>query len=447
MRHKKQFPRLSLSLHLTIRILLLGAALAEAGYGMLQLCGVFPSLHHLFPISGSFYNPGPYGCFLALSFPLALAETFKEKGFMTWLGSSVLLLDAVMLPLSMSRTAWTAAALGSVTVFLPELIRFFRRSRLMIPFSAIILIFLSISLFTMKEDSARGRLLIWKVALQAVNPSPFAGVGPENVAGAYGEAQEAYFAEAERPEMDKKVAGAPEFVFNEYLQTAIAYGWGAALLLLILFVSALAVALRNRCFPFAGCIVASMTVMAASYPFQFPLSAATIALILAGAFLSAASMRVVIPGLAAAMACAVLLCHPYDRKGIGAAFEIGRSLHRAGKWEQSNECLMKLLPLTSDPMPLNIIGKNWQNLGRTDSAEHYMLRASRRCPNRLYPHYLLMKLYADTTVFPPTRAASEAFILLHMNVKVKSPAVDDMHREARQILQRLRHETKPIAYY
>ena len=48
-------------------------------------------------------------------------------------------------------------------------------------------------------------------------------------------------------------------------------------------------------------------------------------------------------------------------------------------------------------MILNIIAKNYRALGQPDSAEHYLQKSVNRCPNRLYPHYLLMQLYGDST--------------------------------------------------
>ena len=435
-----------------IRILLLGAALWQEVYGIMQLLGFRHSLHHIYPVTGSFYNPGPFGCFLALTFPIALAETLRGRKFMHYLGMVVLLLDAAMLPISLSRTAWIAAALGSSILFLPELILLFRRHKILLPLAVLGAILLSATLFSLKANSAYGRLLMWKVAITAVNPRPFSGVGPEQVAGAYGEAQERYFSTPDltqnlqqattlRPEKEILVADAPDFVFNEYLQTAIAFGWGVALILVFLLISALITALKSGNLPIAGCVVAIMTVMMASYPFQFPLAAASITLILVAAFLSTTMIDIRLLGSVAAITLILILCHPVDRMEINRNFGIGLSLHKAGKWKQSNKVMMELLPHTADPMPLNIIGKNWQQLGRPDSAALYFNRAAARCPNRLYPHYLLMKLYADSAFFSPSKALHEASILLNMNIKVSSPATDDMRGEARLLINNLTDET------
>jgi hypothetical protein len=84
-------------------------------------------------------------------------------------------------------------------------------------------------------------------------------------------------------------------------------------------------------------------------------------------------------------------------------------------------------------MPLNIIGRNYQDLGRRDSAEYFFNRASQRVPNRLYPHYLLMKLYAENSN-DSLLMQREANILLTKQPKTHSTAVDEMREEARQLL-------------
>ena len=59
--------------------LILLAGLVEAIWGLGQLYGYFPSKHALFKTTGSFLNPGPYGGFIALMFPLALHYGLYNK--------------------------------------------------------------------------------------------------------------------------------------------------------------------------------------------------------------------------------------------------------------------------------------------------------------------------------------------------------------------------------
>ena len=48
--------------------------LREAVTGVLQLMGLAESLNASYSVTGSFYNPGPYACCLALVFPFALRD-------------------------------------------------------------------------------------------------------------------------------------------------------------------------------------------------------------------------------------------------------------------------------------------------------------------------------------------------------------------------------------
>ena len=41
-------------------------------YGIIQLIGLSKSNNYNYAFTGSFYNPGPYACYLAVGFPIAL---------------------------------------------------------------------------------------------------------------------------------------------------------------------------------------------------------------------------------------------------------------------------------------------------------------------------------------------------------------------------------------
>jgi len=309
----------------------------------------------------------------------------------------------------------------------------------------------------MKQGSADGRFLMWKVAAGAVGSHPFEGVGWQNVAGAYGMAQEQYFASGIASPNEILVADAPEYVFNEYLQIAIAYGWGWSLLMVAVLIGAFVSAFRNGRYGIAGSVVACAVVMTASYPFQFPISILTIGAICIAAFIDSGKvsktkfninmerrfptvtckrhrylpMRLLL--IAISLGGTIFLtidCKKFDQNAL---FRTGLALHKSGEWEKSNEVMMDLLSHSSDPMPLNIIGKNYSELNMRDSAEYYLHRSTLRCPNRLYPHYLLMKLYLKQPA-DSTAARREAKILLSTKEKVPSPAVEQMRKEAVKLM-------------
>ncbi len=417
---------------------LLMAALVEGVWGVLQFTGVSRSGHNLFPFTGSFYNPGPFACYLALTVPLALHTLLRSCGGVArWLSAIVLMVDALLLPASMSRTAWVAASVGSVITLLPSLKNWIRRhggTRLWIPVGGMLLVTCATGAYRMKMASADGRLLMWKVALTAVDVNPFKGVGWDWVAGEYGNAQERYFAQGEATEHEVMAADAPEYVFNEYLQVAIAYGWGWAVLMTLFLFGGLWVSLRNGNRPIAGCLGAAMLVMTASYPFQFAVTVITICAILAAAYFSTTLLELRMMGVAGCVALCIACPGDGGREDVRRSFGVGHRLHQSGRWRESNDVLIPMSKRSSDPMPLNIIGKNYRELGMTDSAEYYLRRAVNRCPNRLYPHYLLMQLYGDSLVNDPVKTRKEALIILNMKEKVPSTAVEEMREEATDVI-------------
>src|SRR5690606_9557335 len=50
-------------------------AAAEAAMGLLQLYGGYTAHHHLFKVTGTFFNPAPYAGFMLASLPWALLLT------------------------------------------------------------------------------------------------------------------------------------------------------------------------------------------------------------------------------------------------------------------------------------------------------------------------------------------------------------------------------------
>jgi hypothetical protein len=86
-------------------------------------------------------------------------------------------------------------------------------------------------------------------------------------------------------------------------------------------------------------------------------------------------------------------------------------------------------------MVLNIIGKNCQAQGRYEEAEHWFVRSTRRLPNRIYPYYLLAKLYAEhSDVFPIEKLEWAARMVLEKEAKVESTAIRQMREEVKKWL-------------
>lgn len=408
-------------------------------YGIVQLVELHTLSNFNYAVTGSFYNSGPYACFIAIGFPIALRMIVNcSNKFQKWLGTGMVVLAAILIPASMSRTAILACVIGGGIALCDHIKETSHKLPLRHMLSlCLTLISIVCVCYIVKKDSADGRLLMWRVAAQAAVDAPLSGVGWECVAGTYGEVQERYFMAEHRAEQEILVADAPAYVFNEYLQVAIAYGAVTASVLIALIIGGGVTALRNRAYALAGSVAVIAITMFASYPLQFPIFVITISVTLCGAWLTSRNTVTAYGACAVTTLMCVLFLTHNDTVDIHRDFMAGHNLHKVHDFRKSNAFLLNLIRHTSDPMPLNIIGKNYRALGMPDSAEYYLIRSTHRCPNRLYPHYLLMQLYGDSLSPNPDAQRREAEYILNTREKIPSLAVEEMRQEAEKVLNTL----------
>ena len=431
----------SCSINIGVKLLivwsLILAGSVEAIWGLLQVYGYEPSNHSLYALTGSFYNPGPYSGFLAMCLPLALHEWLTGKGIRKHLALVALVLMGVVLPSGMSRSAWLAALVASGYVvamhYREKLYRYWKAFLT----GGLLLILLGIGAYLWKKDSADGRLLMWKVASQAVLEHPWQGIGWEYVAGAYGEVQERYFASGIATEQEEHVAGAPEYVFNEYLQVAMAWGVPALCGILLLVVGCFFMGHRGRMFGVCGALLSLGIFAFSSYPFQFLEFILAFLALLVVCAMDHRKVWVRWMALVLGIGLGVYLSANHPQKNARQMFERAHALHKAGEWQASTDLLKETMKVGSDAMILNIIGKNFQAMGQCKIAEHWFIRSTHRLPNRIYPYYLLAKLYAEhPKVFPREKLEWAARMVLEKEAKVESTAIKQMRKEMKKMLEK-----------
>lgn len=436
---------------LIITLAVIAYGVFETAIGYLQLFGMIPSGNSRFPVTGSFFNPGPYCGFLACILPLAVDAVISRRWKVSeYIGWGYIILSVVMMPLLMGRTGWVAAAAGIIFVWLREndnLLKFknlfHRRRGCIIALAVAVVIFISL-FYLLKPASASGRVFLWMTGVDAWLEHPWTGVGWERVAGAMGMAQERYF--TEHPDsVFAAVAGCPEYAFNEYLQLAIAFGAGGLLLFLVLVSAGIYFSSKSRLNGVAGSWIAFAIVCMASYPLQFAefrwlivtFSVMTVIGLNEGSRKYSSLGRASVKGIfcVSIVFAGWSLTKDMTRTNDKSRdyFDVGQSLRRIGKFEEANKQFIDGMSYSSDPMFLNMIGRDMQDMGRYEEAEKYYLRSIDRLPSRLYPRYLLARLYASPAYFSPDkfRRLYEETNLLE--IKVSSPAVSDMQRELRQL--------------
>ncbi len=473
----------------SVQLVLMGFGAMEALHGLGQIAGIYPSNHSLFILTGTFYNPGPYSGYLAAVLPIALFRMLVSNGkkdrlsvVQYYFSMCVLLLICCVLPAGMSRAAWFASLISCgyvvLRVYRVKVKSFVSKHKYAVSGVLIVGALLASSAYFMKRDSADGRLLIWKITFLAIVSSPWGEENGRTFSAIYGDAQERYFANCEYSESEVWVAGTPDFAFNEFLQIAVEHGiWVSVLFVTVLLVLLKIAGSRKQLAGIDGCLVSLMVFACFSYPLHIPAIVSVWLLtlvVLCGEGLImikrkrnavAVLLPVVVAGLTASMdmygiysertravcewmpvrvlyhsgafnAAAEEYGKLYDKMSWNKdfCFEYGRTLYKAGSYNDAEEVLLKAMAVSGDPMILNMLGRNAQENGEYEKAEMYLLRSTRRLPERVYPHYLLVKLYAEPEYFDRVKLIREAECVLNVEPKVNSTAIREMRQEVKKIL-------------
>ncbi|HJF69436.1 MAG TPA: O-antigen ligase family protein [Butyricimonas virosa] len=441
-----------------------------------QLLGYGISNHLRFVVTGSFFNPGPCGIFLAGVFVLAVAMMKKEYRkvgfnlmFVRYVTACVTFgVTLVAMVPTMSRAGWIGALVGVMLLYRREVVAWGNTRRRWVIGGGIVGMIVVLMLFyLLKKDSANGRLFIWQNTVSAYWKTPLFGVGIDGFERAFAEAQHDYFEKEKVLEQDNRhveMAGVVESAFNEPLALFLLLGAvGGVLTAMVLFFK------LQRLTAYSCVAVALLVASFFSYTFYIP----SIAIVFLFAVAQLPDRRVrggryVNVLMFGIMGIVVLFfdfrefgrreayrkwknnavyytwedyqsvveeygkLYPVLKNDFKFLFEYGHSLHKVGRYEESNIMLKRGIRHSADPMFWNIAGNNYLALKQYDQGMTAYLRAYYTCPNRVYPLYLLTKLEAergDTTMMN-----YYGRILLGKRPKVPSLAVDEMKFEIRKML-------------
>ena len=378
----------------TMMILTNVVALWQSALGLLQVFGFRYSGHARFVLTGSFDNPGPYGGLLAVLCAVLGAYVLHniksdalEKRILSAFSGLSCILCLILLPASMSRAAWLSLAVAAFVfgVYEMNLLEWMKSHRQKTVALVAVAAILLMGIFYMKRDSAIGRLHIWHMELRAIAQEPWNGHGRGSILGVYGETQAEYFALKQRPAVIVKVAGCPEYAFNEYLKIGVEYGIPAMLGVIAILTGVIVLLLRHGSPSAYGLIAFCVFAF-----FSYPLSAVRIKM---DAEKEWESLRYLVTMELYEDAVEQLLPLRKDLQGnFRYLYDLGYSLHKLGKYDQSNEVLFQGSRISSDPLFHVMIAKNHQAKGCCSDAEDELLRAHHMVPGRIYPLSLLMDL-------------------------------------------------------
>lgn len=493
-----------------ITLLLFCLAAYESVLGIKQVFGLAHSYHSLFRVTGTLFNPGPYAGLIVPAATCAAAYIIIRGDEIKLLpeprrsifglpirprtairyairiaAAVAVVTAAVILPATMSRAAWMASgcAIALLAMFespLPTRIKKLwngQRLRTLSYMLAVMLPVLAAGIwaYNTKRPSADGRMLMWRIDMRIIGDNPLHGVGIGKFAGAFGAVQAEYFAEADRPETERRVAGCPEAGFNDYLQFGAETGLAGMAAMVAAILCAITIGLRRRD-PCAYGLAAYAVFAMFSYPLSVVPLRLTFVILLAA---SASRATVARPGrraisggmwAAALVVSAAMWPSIYRRSAVRAEahnewktnhawmaserydyivedgqrlyevlkydfrflYDYGYALHKTGDYARSNVILEAGAALSSDPMFYNIRGKNFQALKRWEEAEECYRHAHRMIPSRIYPIYLLTMMYVDSEQYD--KAVATARMALDMAIKVESEQTTELKRELQEVI-------------
>lgn len=451
---------------------------AVGGYelwtGFMQLAGREASRHHLFDVTGTFFNPGPYAIFVAVVLAVSVAwwyrhgEAFAGRGRWSWVGAWSVAAVAVfcfpVLVATWSRTAWVAVAVAAACLL-------WKAHRRMVLWGMGVAVCAGVAAYFLKQGSADGRLLMTMVAGRAWAGEWLCGHGLGGYAQAYGAAQEAFF--AARPGSPLSVvAGSPEYAFNGVLGVGVEQGVLGAVPALVLGLWSLAVLCRRGEVSAYGWLVLLVSSLF-SYPFAlWPFLSLAVAWVALAASLEAGAAEVrwwkrtaVWPVVAVGGWCVwnlsdntarrveayeefrrvrgiqdVAFLEDYRKKYEDLKaypdflFTFGTALREAGRYNESNAMLRQGTRVSCDPVFYTLMGDNYRDLGAVAEAESAYRKAFGMLPGRMYPLYRLMKLYEAEGQM--RKAEEMARQIIAFRPKVDSPAVREMKNEAKKLTKR-----------
>lgn len=446
----------------------------ELWTGFMQLVGREASRHHLFDVTGTFFNPGPYAIFVAVVWAVSVTwwyrhgEAFAGRGRWSrvgaWSVAAVAVFCFPVLVATWSRAAWVAVAVAAACLL-------WKKHRRWVLGGMGMAVCAGVAAYFLKQGSADGRLLMTMVAGQAWAGEWLCGHGLGGYAQAYGAAQEAFFA-AHPGSPLSVVAGSPEYAFNGVLGVGVEQGVLGAVPALVLGLWSLAVLCKRGEVSAYGWLVLLVSSLF-SYPFAlWPFLSLAVAWVSWAVSLEAGTAEVrwwkrtvVWPVVAVGGWCVwnlsvdtarrveaygefrrvrgiqdVAFLEDYRKKYEDLKaypdflFTFGTALREAGCYNESNAVLRQGTRVSCDPVFYTLMGNNYRDLGAMAEAESAYRKAFVMLPGRMYPLYRLMKLYeADGQM---QKAEEVARKIIAFRPKVDSPAVREMKNEAKKLTKR-----------
>lgn len=203
--------------HIFIECGLVVIIVIEACYGIYQL--IEADSYQVTSMTGSQDNVAGFAACLCAGLPLCLQLTIQPTRLrLLGLAAVIIVITAVLLSFSRAGilSVFTVLILWSL-----KILNLSKKVKWTILLS--LLLFLTVTLYWIKKDSADGRLLIWHCSLKMIKDHPLLGWGIGGFEAHYMDYQAAYFKQHPNSRYTL-LADTVQYPFNEYLNIGVNFG-------------------------------------------------------------------------------------------------------------------------------------------------------------------------------------------------------------------------------
>lgn len=446
-------------------------------WGVLQYIEWLPSFS-AFKVVGNYDNPAGFAATLSISFPLVwYLSNNTTKRAERIIAYIVIVAMTVAVLLSASRAGIVTIAIwfGVLVYDKIELPNYVKKTA-----SVLLTIALFVVVYSLKKDSADGRLLIWRCALDMISDSPFMGYGWGGFKANYMDYQARYF-EQNPNSPYAMLADNVQSPFNEYLNILINWGVIGFLIISSGFVYLFYIHHKHPTSKSKVAITSIITIAVFSlfsYPFTYPYVWLILIISIAVIILECLNINALHGKLATLFCLTILFASSIILHEVMARIEAEY------KWKsilyRNDEYALKTYKDINQKLGYDsyflysyavnlyqqeyidaslevanacdkywadydlelLLGTIYQDKLMYDDAVHHYVRAALMCPNRFIPLEKLMDVYM--TCGKRSDSYQIAQTILEKPVKVSSINVQIIKRKAKGIINQMLNEKDTI---
>lgn len=449
----------------------------EGLYGLSQLVDIFNSKNSYYSITGTFYNPGPFGIFIAIGLNLIIGVYKKTKKAYLLLAGIVLLAALIS---SKSRSAWFGFFISILVIYARNFYVFFRAIRktyrcLIFSMISLCLLVMSFFIYHIKPISASNRILIWKISLAIWLKKPIGGYGYNSFERELGN----YFINNSTAGKNVELTGKITYAFNEYIQILVSHGIIGLFIFFLILAYICSIYLKKteecQCSLIKSVFAALITLVVSaffSYPFHVLqiviVSTVLLSIVLSKSYdFSVKSFKSIsLIGLVGLVFfCVIMLFKNMDidyakrkardaslsfrqgdtanavklfsevysklNKNYEVSLTYAKVLSMFKDYNESNRIIEKTKSICTDPYLYIQEGDNYYHLGKIKESENSFIASVKVSPELLFPKYSLMIFYLNTK--DSLSACEIAKKILATNVPIVSYATNEIQTKALQV--------------